>query len=138
MGMIEIKNDFTKTELLWFGPLMALFVGIIGGFAVHRFSAYRVAYVLWAASTVLIFLYYLIPPLRKPTYMAWMYAVMPIGWVVSHLLLIAIYFLLLTPIGFMMRLCGYDPMNRTLDRSAKSYWIPREARRSKASYFKQY
>ena len=138
MGMIEVKKDFTKRELLWFGPLMALFAGIIGWVAINKYEANRVAYGIWSVAAVLIVLYYLIPPMRKPTYIAWMYAVMPIGWVMSHLLLGAIFYLLVLPIGILMRLSGYDPMRRKFDRSAETYWIAREARQDKKSYFKQY
>ena len=138
MGMIEIKKDFTKKELLWFGPLMALFVGIIGWILIGQFDAERVAYGLWIAAGALIVLYYLIPPFRAPIFRGWMYSVMPIGWVVSHVLLSAIYYLLLTPIGLLMKLCRYDPMHRKFEASADSYWIARDTNRDKRSYFKQH
>ena len=138
MGLIEVKKDFSQRELLWFGPLMALFVGILGTIAIRRFDAPNVAYGLWTVTAALIVLYYLIPSMRKPTYLAWIYAVMPIGWVVSHVLLAAIYYMLLTPVGLIMRLCRYDPMQRRFDRDAQTYWIARDSQRPKSSYFKQY
>ena len=138
MGLIEVKKDFTRAELLWFGPLMALFVGIIGGVAIRRHEAHTFAYGLWSVAGILIVLYYLVPWIRVPVYRGWIYAVMPIGWVVSHALLTLIYYGLLTPIGLIMRAVGYDPMQRQLDPQATTYWIRREPPRPKASYFKQF
>jgi hypothetical protein len=138
MGMIEVKKDFSRRELLWFGPLFAIFFGIIGWILIQKWAAYQAAYGLWAVTAGLILLYYSIPPLRRPVYRAWIYAVLPIGWVVSHLLLATIYYFLLTPIGILMRLFGYDPLQRKFDRSRKSYWVARETKRDPASYFKQY
>ncbi|MBT2383374.1 hypothetical protein [Streptomyces sp. ISL-11] len=38
-------------------------------------------------------------------------------------LLIAVYYLLVTPIGLLSRLVR-DPLTRRWDRGARSYWIP--------------
>lgn len=138
MGMIEVKTDFTKRELMWFGPLMALFAGIIGWILMSQFQLTEVAYGVWIAAAVLIAFYYVAPPLQASIFRGWMYAVMPIGWVISHVLLGAIYYLLVTPIGLLMKVCRYDPMHRTFDRSANSHWIERNTDRDKRSYFKQY
>ena len=138
MGMIEVKKDFSRKELLWFGPLFAIFVGIIGWILIQKFALHQVAYWLWAIAGAFTVLYYLIPRIRRPAYTGWIYAVMPIGWIISHLLLATIYYFLLTPIGILMRLFRYDPMQRKFDRSRKSYWIAREKKRPPASYFKQY
>jgi hypothetical protein len=67
-----------------------------------------------------------------------MYAAYPIGWVVSHVLLGLIYFGLLTPVGWLMKLFGYDPMERRFDRAAASYWVERERQTDAGRYFKQF
>ncbi len=138
MSLIEVKKEFSRKELLWFGPLFALFVAIVGGILKYRFELPTAASWLWAVSAVLIAIYYLIPALRLPMYRGWLYAVMPIGWVISHLLLTGIYLLIITPIGLVMRLVGYDPMQRRFDRSAKTYWITRQPTEDLNQYFKQY
>ena len=74
----------------------------------------------------------------RGVYVVWMAAVFPIGWLVSHLLLAAIYYLVITPIGIMMRVCGYDPMQRRWDRQATTYWKPRRDTDDPKRYFKQY
>jgi hypothetical protein len=46
--------------------------------------------------------------------------------------------LVITPIGVIMRVCGYDPMQRRCDRNAETYWKRRENQDDTKRYFKQY
>ena len=70
-------------------------------------------------------------------YRAWMLAAMPIGWVLSHALLAAVFYGVVLPVGLAMRLAGRDPMTRRLDRAAASYWVGRERVDGSERYFKQ-
>jgi hypothetical protein len=45
--------------------------------------------------------------------------------IISPLVLGILFYLCISPIGFLMRLAGKDPMRREFDPAAKSYWIPR-------------
>jgi hypothetical protein len=62
----------------------------------------------------------------------------PIGFVLSHVLMAIIYYLVITPIGLLFRLIGRDPLGKRLDRNAATYWHERRAARPAASYFKLY
>lgn len=78
-------------------------------------------------------------PLRlKPVFVAAIYVTSRIGFVVSHLILMIIYFVVITPIGLIMRLVGHDPLRLKFEPPAKIYWIDRKGRRSAASYFRQH
>ena len=46
--------------------------------------------------------------------------------VVSPLILGVIFYLVVTPTGFLMRLAGKDLLRRNFDRAAKTYWIKRD------------
>ena len=48
------------------------------------------------------------------------------------------YYLVLTPIGLVMRLLGHDPLNRRWDRTAKSYWTKRTPPENTERYFRQF
>ena len=78
------------------------------------------------------------PSLLRPVYVLWMVAVLPVGWTISHLAMAAIYYLVVTPIGLIMRLCGHDPMHRRFDRAARSYWRARPPEARKGRYFRQF
>jgi hypothetical protein len=51
-----------------------------------------------------------------------------LGWVNSKVILSALYFTLLTPVRLLMKLAGYDPMNRKFDQKAVTYRVARSAR----------
>ncbi|MBW2313560.1 MAG: hypothetical protein JRH10_05150, partial [Deltaproteobacteria bacterium] len=47
-------------------------------------------------------------------------------------------FLIIGPIGVVMRLAGHDPLNRKLEPDAASYWTPAEPMPPRERYFKQF
>jgi len=72
----------------------------------------------------------------KPVYIAWMKFVYLFGWVNTRLMLIIIFYLVFTPIGLVMRLCGVDPLERKINKKEKSYWKKKEL--SKPNYERQF
>jgi len=62
----------------------------------------------------------------------------PVGWAVSLAVLAGVYFLIVTPIGLLLRAAGYDPLGRRFDPQANSYWTPYKTDDDLESYFRQY
>ena len=62
---------------------------------------------------------------------------MPIGFVVSFVLLAVFYFLLLTPVALVFRLIGRDALRRRFDAAAPSYWVPHKTNQDLQRYFHQ-
>ena len=138
MAVIEINKNPSRRELLVFGLLLLIFAGIVGGLIWYKFESPGIAQKVWIAGAALVALFYAVPPIRRPLYLGWMYAAFPIGFVVSHVILGVVYYLVFTPIGLLMRLVGYDPMSRKMDRRAASYWIEHDPHRDPARYFRQF
>lgn len=136
MAVIDINRNPSGRELRWFGIMLAGFVGLVG-LLFWRPEAAGVATVIWTAGAALTLVFAAIRPARRPIYLGWIYAAYPIGWTVSHLLLGAIYYLLVTPIGLALRAAGRDPLQRAFDRSATTYWTPHDPGGDVARYFKQ-
>jgi hypothetical protein len=67
----------------------------------------------------------LIPPLFRTIYHFWVGLSVVLGYFVSRILLSIIFFLVMTPTGFIMRLMGKDPMDRRMDPAAATYWSQR-------------
>ena len=65
-------------------------------------------------------------------------AFVPIGFILSHVMLAVVYYLVLTPIALVFRLIGRDVIGKKLDKNAKTYWVERSGDRPAASYFKLY
>ena len=108
------------------------------GLSYWRAGSLTAPTVLWSIGGAIFLVYYAVVPMRRLLYLGWMHAIYPIGWTVSHLVLAIVYFLVLTPIGVCMRLLGRDPMQRRLDPSAGTYWIPHDPPGDSARYFRQF
>lgn len=78
------------------------------------------------------------PELGRAIYVGWMRAAAPIGWTITHVVLALVYYVVLTPIGLLMRLSGRDPMHRRLEPAAESYWIERRNTEDRGRYFRQF
>ena len=62
--------------------------------------------------------------LRTPNRL-WMRLGTMLGRLVTPLVLGGIFFLVVTPIGWVMRLCGHDPLRLRPARTAASWWVSR-------------
>lgn len=78
------------------------------------------------------------PRLVWPVYVLMMLVALPIGFVVSAVLLRLIYYMLFTPIALWFRLTGRDAMERRFEPEADSYWTDHKTGRDPASYLRLY
>jgi hypothetical protein len=138
MALIDKNREPTPGELRIFGALLAVFFGLIGGLVMHRTGSWTFATVLWTAALLLCAFYYAVPIAQPMVFQAWLAMVYPIGWIISHALLAVIFYLVITPIGLVVRLCDRDPLQRQLARSAKTYWTPHNTTRDVRHYFQQF
>ena len=104
MSLIEFDRRPSRRDLFWFGMLLPLFVAAVGAAQRWLWGMPRAAVAIWGVGAALSVVFALVPSARRPIYRAWMLAVFPIGWTVSHLLLAAVFYLVLTPIGLMLKL----------------------------------
>jgi len=138
MAMIDVNWKPPRKDLRVFSAIF-LVGGTLAGIVFRfKFGWVLVPKILWVAAAIVGPVGLAFPTLVWPVYVALMAISLPIGLVVSTVVLAAIYYLVLTPIGLVARLVSYDPMGRRPDPAAQSFWIKRatvvEARR----YFRQY
>ena len=137
MALIRVNHHPAPRQLLLFATAWTAVAGTIGLF--QWLEAHEtLAQVCWAAAAVV--------PLGgavwregwRRFYVALTYAVFPLGWLVSTTVLLGLYYGVLTPIGFVLRVRRHDPLQQNPAARADSYWRPRPTRRPAASYFRQY
>ncbi|MFQ5428880.1 MAG: hypothetical protein ACE5E1_01110 [Phycisphaerae bacterium] len=80
----------------------------------------------------------LAPTWLRPLFVVMTLITLPIGWVVSYLVMFVIFYVVLTPVGLVFKLIGRDAMNRQFDRSSATYWIKRTPPASAGRYFRQF
>jgi len=136
--MIEKNREPTSRDLRVFGLLLPAFSCLLGGLAFWRFDAPRAAMGIASAGLTVTLLYAALPPLRRFIYLGWMKVTYPIGWTISHIALAAVFYLVITPIGLLMRLFGRDPMQRRLLPKATTYWVPRASDADASRIFRQF
>jgi hypothetical protein len=88
----------------------AVAVGIAGAIAPRR-----IASVFWLVTTL----------------------TLPIGMVVSELMLAVLYFVVITPMALLFRIAGRDRLRRSIDRDAPTYWVAHRDAPDAARYFRQ-
>ncbi len=122
MAVLDINTNPTRHDLRWFGRLLPVFVAVVGAVVWQRTGSLTPAVWVWGVGALLSAVFAAWPAGRTRIYVGWTYAVFPIGWVLSHLLLGVIYFLVITPIGIALRVLRGDPLDRDFKREAPSYW----------------
>jgi len=116
----------SRKQLREFGLLISIALPLLLGWllpALHG-APFR-SWTLWVAAPALT-LGLLAPRLLARPYQAWMTLGHALGWINSHIILGAVFVVVLQPIALVMRLYGYDPLRRRRP-PASSY---REARTS--------
>jgi hypothetical protein len=138
MTLIDRNREPKPIELRLFGVVCAGVFGLLGWLALSRLGSAIAASILWAMGLGWVILYYSVAALRRPMYKAWMTLFYPLGWFISHAMLAIVYFIVLTPLGLLLRLLGRDPLDHRFDRSAASYWLCEPSDMDAKRYFKQF
>lgn len=83
-------------------------------------TAFGIAAAVFLAATLIR------PSILHPLNRAWMAFGNLLHRVVNPIVLGVIFYVVLTPMGVLMRLRGRDPMQRRLDPQSTSYWVHRK------------
>lgn len=67
------------------------------------------------------------PKSLKHVYIAWMSLGFILGLVVSNIILTIFYYVVLTPVGLVARLCGQDFLSLKRNPAATTYWVMKPA-----------
>ena len=122
MPLLELNVAPSTKDLRWFAGLWwPLLCAVAGAALLRKFHLSEAAIGLWIVAGILAVAGLVSPLIIRPVYSAVIRLTYPIGFVLSYVLLFAVYFFIFTPIGALVRLF-HDPMSRKLDRAAGSYW----------------
>ena len=125
-----------RTQCL--GLILPLICLAIGGPIRAGASPMTIATILWVLGALVSIGIFALPTAGKWVFVGWMLAAVPIGWTISYAIMAIAFYLVVTPIGLVMRLCRYDPMKRRLDAAAPSYWTPHSTEAERSRYLRQF
>ena len=121
-----------------FGLIVGGVFVLLGGWWFYRGKLINVAGVFLPLGSALILLGLVFPRALFYPNKAWMKLAELLSFVMTRLILAVVFFLIVTPIGVIKRLFGWDPLSRRGNRSA-SYWTAySERQRDPRHYEKMY
>lgn len=138
MAVVEVNWNLSPKQLRIFSVLQLVFFAIIAAWLHYGTSHGHIGRIVLVVSAIVGVVGFVWPPLMRVVYVVWMALVFPIGWTVSHIVFAVLFYLVITPIAIIMKLCGYDSMQRKFDPEASTYWKRRESREDTSRYFKQF
>ncbi len=138
MAVIDMTWRPTNRELRMFA-VVQLIVTTFGAWLLHRRLGWDAAAIgVMGLAAVALVAGLWSPQWIRPVYLAWMLAGFPIGWVNAHVLLAVIYYGIITPIGFVLRLSGRDLLQLNPRPDATTYWSVRPEPPESPRYFRQF
>ncbi len=138
MPVLEIKWKPSNVDLRIFAVIQIV-VACIAAWILHgRFQWDSIAIGLLAISTCALIAGLAVPQSIRPLYLLWMVAGFPIGWCVSHALLVIVYFGVITPVALMLRLRGRNGLQLKRQPDATTYWSSRPEPNEPTRYFQQF
>ncbi len=137
MSLLKELNEIPNSprDMRKFGITMAVILGLIAGLLFWRGREHWV-YFGGAAAFFLVFGLAL-PGALKPIHKVWMGLALVMGAVMSRVILTVLFFLVITPLGVIIRLTGKDLLDKKPGKTAPSFWKD-HAPRVKEDYENQF
>jgi hypothetical protein len=137
MTWSDIPRNPSRTTLRQFAGLWLVFFGGLGCRHLLGQDPSPAGWLLVALALLAGLPGLIRPRLMRPLFVGWMIAVFPVGWMISRLVLGAIFYGVFTPLGLWFRFRGRDPL-RLKRGAATSYWMPKPTPAGAASYYHQF
>ena len=104
-----------------FGLVVGTVFALLGAWWIYRGKFETAAPVLLGVGAALVLLGLIFPRALVLPNRGWMALASVLGYVMTRFVLALVFFLLVTPIGIVKRLTGWDPLGRRT-RRGESYW----------------
>jgi hypothetical protein len=135
--MIAIQWNPSRKQLrqfagIWF-PAFCFLAGWMVGKKTGHWDGVQLAWAVCGAQALLGMIY---PPGIRLVFVGLILMTFPIGWVASHVLLGAIFYLVVTPIGLILKISGHDLLQ--LEKpSGNSTWMNPVVKTDATHYLRQ-
>lgn len=131
MNRLTLEGRQARRTVLIVGSVLM----VMGVWSLARQHPLR-AQIFCGLAVYLLLLGLVAPRWAIPFHAAWMRLAHALGWINSRLILGFLYYGVFTPLGFLRRLAGRDPLRRR-GPGAVSYWVPRSKPRPDREQFER-
>ena len=133
----HVKWRPDRRELRRFAVAMLVGFSLLGLFAAWRAKGIgNGSIVLWGIGVTLAIAAF-VPKLNRVAYLAVYLPSSIMGYVVSNIILTLMFFLVITPLGIILRLMGKDLLQQRRPKQ-KEMWTPVKAVKTEDSYYRQF
>ena len=130
------RRTFAKSLVIGF-PCLAVLL-LLAGYFTGKGWNFGLALKLGGLGAGFGVLFYALPVIARPFYVGWYALACCIGLVVGNVVLALIFYVLVTGIGLVKRLFGSQPIRKTPDPQAKTYWLAAAPPSNPKRYFSQF
>ena len=132
--ILSIKSS--RKELKSFGLTVGIVLIALGALFFWKDKSYYLY--VGGIGAALVLLGLTAPLILLPVQKAWMCLALLMGWVMTRVILTLLFLLAIIPIGIITKMMGKDFLDRKIDPSKDTYWIPRGPKRARESYENQF
>jgi len=126
------RKQLRQFACIWFPAFCAL----VGWSIARKTGHWHEVEIGWVIAGIISIAGSVFPSLIRPIFVGLILLTYPIGWVVSHVLLGAIFYGIVTPIGLLLRATGHDSLNLKMPQGP-SMWKRPVGKTDVASYLRQ-
>jgi hypothetical protein len=132
-----VKPPSTKMLRQFAGLCLGMSVGL-AAWRAWRGQAGTLTWIVAALGAAVGAIGFAAPRAIRGLYTTWMIVAFPIGWTVSRLMLLLLFYLVFTPIAWVFRLRGRDPLRlRARAAATDTHWQSRAKPARATDYFRQ-
>ena len=124
-----------RKEIRSFGLTFGVMSLLLGGFFYWRHETFMAAWFI--AAVVFPAAGYLLPASLRPFYQLWMIFALCLGWVMTRVILTALYYLVMTPIAMGIKISGKRLLEHGFGEAAATCWIPKSKKDANRSDYER-
>ena len=134
--MKTMKAKKSIQELRKFGLTMFGILAVIA--ALLLWKSKNSWQILALLSALFLFSSIFFPQSLRPIEKWWLVFGEKMSTVISFIILFITFYLAITPMAYIMKLFGKDPLSRKLDKNLNSYWTPSDSQGTGSRHFLPY
>src|SRR6266576_617914 len=134
----DIPKNPTAKALRQFAAAWLVFFLAVAAHQYFKRGHHQLGIALGVCAIVIGFPGLVRPAAVRWIFVTWMVLAFPIGWLVSQVMLLLMFYGLITPVALIFRLRRRDNLRLSRPANPSTYWFPKQTPKDVRSYLRQY